>query len=386
MGTFFTSWLHRRQEPQAERAPHAHFSVYRRPHYQRPPRPTPSLSQVVSPWTGVPSKPWYTKAHWLALAISAHIILLGFVASFTPSTRSLGMRALAPLEVQLLPPASSVPAGGTPQQQVDQSATPEVSSRAEAAFATIQRLDADLTERASRLEQRLVELTETTTTKEQTFLQQQHQLTQAQEETARIAEEVARRTAQEEALAARLAEEQARSAQLAAEIAERQRQQEEALAKTQGTYNSLIADLQKEIANKDIVIREANDKLTINIVDRVLFPSGQATLTAEGTQVLEKVGRVLQTVVDHRIQIEGHTDNQEIGPVLKKTFASNWELSTARATEVVKYLLAHSQLPAERVAAVGRADTVPVAANTTEEGRQQNRRIEILLLPPERIG
>jgi chemotaxis protein MotB len=51
--------------------------------------------------------------------------------------------------------------------------------------------------------------------------------------------------------------------------------------------------------------------------------------------VLEKVGRVLQTVPDQRIQIEGHTDNREIGPVLKKTFASNWELSTARATEVV---------------------------------------------------
>ena len=94
----------------------------------------------------------------------------------------------------------------------------------------------------------------------------------------------------------------------------------------------------------------------------------------------------MQTVTDHRIQIEGHTDNQEIGPVLKKMFASNWELSTARATEVVKYLLTHSQLPADRLVAVGRADTVPVAANTTEEGRQQNRRIEILLLPPERIG
>ena len=102
--------------------------------------------------------------------------------------------------------------------------------------------------------------------------------------------------------------------------------------------------------------------------------------------MLEKVGRVLQTVPDRQIQIEGHTDNREIGPVLKKAFASNWELSTARATEVVKYFLTHSRLPAERLLAVGRADTVPVASNTTEEGRQQNRRIEILLLPPEWIG
>ena len=101
--------------------------------------------------------------------------------------------------------------------------------------------------------------------------------------------------------------------------------------------------------------------------------------------MLEKVGRVLQSVPDRRIQIEGHTDNREIGPVLKQSFASNWELSTARATEVVKYFLTHSRLPAERLLAVGRADSVPVATNTTEEGRQQNRRIEILLLPPDPI-
>jgi chemotaxis protein MotB len=267
-----------------------------------------------------------------------------------------------------------------------QTAAPTLPPRAEAALATIQRLDAEVTARVERLEQRLVELAETTISQEQTLQQQQQQLTQVQEESARSAEEVARRSEQEEVLSARLAEEQTRSAQLAAELAEQHRQQEEALAKTQGTYNALIADLQKEIANKDVIIREANNKLAINIVDHVLFPSGQATLTTEGTQVLDKVGRVLQTVTDHRIQIEGHTDNQEIGPVLKKTFASNWELSTARATEVVKYFLAHSQLSAERLVAVGRADTVPVAPNTTEEGRQQNRRIEILLLPPEQVG
>jgi chemotaxis protein MotB len=86
-------------------------------------------------------------------------------------------------------------------------------------------------------------------------------------------------------------------------------------------------------------------------------------------------------VTDRRVQIEGHTDSQEIGPGLKKLFASNWELSTARATEVVRYLLAHVSIPTEHISAVGRADTVPVASNATEAGRQLNRRIEILLLP-----
>jgi chemotaxis protein MotB len=143
----------------------------------------------------------------------------------------------------------------------------------------------------------------------------------------------------------------------------------------------LLADLQGEIARKDITIREFTDQLTINIVDRILFPSGQATLTTEGKKVLETIGQVLAKVTDRRIQIEGHTDAQEIGPGLKQRFASNWELSTARATEVVRYLLAHSSLPAERLLAVGRADTAPVASNATEAGRQLNRRIEILLLP-----
>ena len=90
---------------------------------------------------------------------------------------------------------------------------------------------------------------------------------------------------------------------------------------------------------------------------------------------------MLAKVTDRRIQIEGHTDAQEIGPELKKLFASNWELSAARATEVVRYLLAHTSLPAEHLLAVGRADTVPVASNATEDGRRLNRRIEILLMP-----
>ena len=385
MGTLFTSWMHKRSQPRAHREHRATVSVHRRPYYHRPPRPALTIASL-EPWTGIQSRPLYTKAHWLALAMSVHIILLGCVAAITLPRRSASMRSGAPVAVQLLPLASSVPDRGPTDRRVGQPETPGLPSRAEEAFATIQRLRADVTERAERLEQRLVQLAEATTTKDQTILRQQHELAQAQEETARIAEDVARRTTQEEALAARLEEEQSRNAQLEAEIVEQRRQQEAALKKTQSTYNALIADLQKEIANRDITIREANDKLAINIVDRVLFPSGQATLTAEGTQVLEKVGRVLRTVPSQRIQIEGHTDNREIGQELRKTFASNWELSTARATEVVKYFLAHSHLPAERLLAVGRADTAPVATNTTEEGRQQNRRIEILLLPPERIG
>ena len=383
MGTFFTFWQHRRSEPQTKRASSPGLSVYRRPHYQRPHRTTHGSPPPFEPWRGPQPRPIYAKIHWLAFAASIHILLLGFLATVT-----LSARPRTQVTVQLLPlvPPAVVPDNGTLASRTHQPAPSSPLSRAEAAFATIQRLDADITAQANRLEQQLVQLAERTTSHEQTIQRQQQALALSQEEKARSAEEVARRNVQEEELAARLVEEQERSALLATELAEHQRQQEAELTKLQGAYNALIADLQQEIANKDITIREANDKLAINIVDRVLFPSGQATLSVEGTKMLEKVGRVLQSAGNHRIQIEGHTDNQEIGPVLKKTFASNWELSTARATEVVKYLLTHSQLPAGRLAAVGRADTLPVAPNTTEEGRQQNRRIEILLLPPEQIG
>ncbi|MCI0545796.1 MAG: OmpA family protein [Candidatus Rokubacteria bacterium] len=95
---------------------------------------------------------------------------------------------------------------------------------------------------------------------------------------------------------------------------------------------------------------------------------------------MDKVSEVLAGAGDQRILIEGHTDSVPIGPELRDRFASNWELSTARATEVVKYLAGH-RLPGEILTAAGRADTAPVASNQTEAGRRQNRRIEIVLLP-----
>jgi chemotaxis protein MotB len=79
--------------------------------------------------------------------------------------------------------------------------------------------------------------------------------------------------------------------------------------------------------------------------------------------------------------VEGHTDDVPIGPELRARFPSNWELSTARATEVVKRLIGGGHLPAARLRAAGRADSAPVADNDTDAGRRQNRRIEIILLP-----
>jgi len=90
---------------------------------------------------------------------------------------------------------------------------------------------------------------------------------------------------------------------------------------------------------------------------------------------------ILKDVKDKRIQIEGHTDNVPIVSALKKRFPTNWELSTARATEVVRYLQEQGGLDPKLLSATGYAEYQPVAANDTDEGKRKNRRIEIVLLP-----
>jgi chemotaxis protein MotB len=100
-----------------------------------------------------------------------------------------------------------------------------------------------------------------------------------------------------------------------------------------------------------------------------------------GLKVLTQVSDVLKNVTDKQIRIEGHTDNVPIGVILREKFPTNWELSTGRATNVVRFFIDHGGVSRERLEAVGFADTRPVASNDTEDGRTDNRRIEILLYP-----
>lgn len=187
-------------------------------------------------------------------------------------------------------------------------------------------------------------------------------------------------------LAARLDVERARAAALEREVGEAREAERARLARVRQDYDDIVSALQGEIADKVIALERANERLTLTIVDRVLFPSGQATLTVEGRRVMARVGQVLMRASARGILIEGHTDDVPIGPDLRDRYPSNWELSAARATEVVRFLVQQAGVPAERLRAVGRADTEPSASNDTEEGRRQNRRIEIILLPPGDAG
>jgi len=152
----------------------------------------------------------------------------------------------------------------------------------------------------------------------------------------------------------------------------------ERLTKTQ---QELSKSLQAEIERGDITIKQVRDRLTINMVEKVLFNSGQAQVKPAGLKVLTQVGDVLKNVTDKQIRIEGHTDNVPIGVKIRDKFPTNWELSTARATNVVRFFIDRSGVNREGLEAVGFADTRPVASNDTEEGRTENRRIEILLYP-----
>ena len=156
---------------------------------------------------------------------------------------------------------------------------------------------------------------------------------------------------------------------------------ERRLAEKERLANERIAAQLDEIEKGKIKIQQIRDRLTITVVDRVLFESGSDTITPEGMNLLNEVGAVLRDVTDRRIRINGHTDNVQIGPKLRDRFKTNWELSTARATSVVRYLVDHAGIAPALLTAAGHAYTQPVADNDSEEGRSQNRRIEIVLYP-----
>ncbi len=155
----------------------------------------------------------------------------------------------------------------------------------------------------------------------------------------------------------------------------------EQLEKATQTYEDLTKKLEKEIQEGKVQINEMKDRLTVTMVDQIIFPTGSADVSRDGKQVLDKVISILKDVQDKRIQVEGHTDNVRIVSAIKKRFPTNWELSTARATEVVRYLQEDGGIDPHLLSATGYSEYQPVSPNDTEEGRQKNRRIEIVLLP-----
>ena len=169
--------------------------------------------------------------------------------------------------------------------------------------------------------------------------------------------------------------------ELEARVAEVSQEKEDEISRLKGTYETLMADMKEEIEQGQIKITQLADRLSVSMVDKILFPSGEADITPEGLEILDRVGKVLKNTEGKIIRVEGHTDNVPIHPNLQKKFPTNWELSTARATNVVRFLQDKVGIQGTRLQVIGMSEYSPVADNKTPEGRSQNRRIEITLLP-----
>ncbi len=151
-----------------------------------------------------------------------------------------------------------------------------------------------------------------------------------------------------------------------------------------GVENGDLAELQaelatalgSEIARKEIAMRREPDGLVISLREVGFFESGSAEMKSASQAAVDRIAGILRQR-DYRLQIEGHTDN---APIHNLQFPSNWELSTARATEIVRLLIVREGFAPDRLSAAGYAEYHPVASNRTTEGRGMNRRVDIVVL------
>jgi chemotaxis protein MotB len=173
----------------------------------------------------------------------------------------------------------------------------------------------------------------------------------------------------------------ARLEQASAELREEVEKKESELTRLHSAQDELLSELEQEIADKQVQVERIRDQLRVEMVDEVLFDSGESALKPEGIAILRKVGGVLKKTEGRTIEVQGHTDNVPIRGALAQRFPTNWELSAARATNVVRFLQDEAGVDPSVLSAAARSEYQPRASNDTEEGRRENRRIEILLGP-----
>jgi chemotaxis protein MotB len=140
------------------------------------------------------------------------------------------------------------------------------------------------------------------------------------------------------------------------------------------------AALETEVGQLEQRAGELENKLTVELVERIHFESGSAYITDENRARLQAIIQSLRAEVDKWVRVVGHTDDQMVIPDFPRIYASNWELSVHRATHAARVLEEEGIAP-ERIQAVGMSKYHPVASNDTQEGKAQNRRVEIYLVP-----
>lgn len=246
------------------------------------------------------------------------------------------------------------------QQQLNAANTKIVSLESE-----IVRLQAEITERDKKIEEANRELA-TLQAKLDDAAALNQQLTSALEKAGKSVDTL---VAQKGSLSQALEDTKARLEEL--------RKAQEAANKRAELFKNLLLKFKKMIDAGDLKIVLRDGRMTLQLRNDVLFDSGQVTIKKTGKDALTEVAGILVTLEDRELQVAGHTDNV---PIATQRFPSNWELSTARAVEVVRYLVSEGVKP-QLLSAAGYGEHDPVASNENAEGKAKNRRIEIVLQP-----
>lgn len=156
----------------------------------------------------------------------------------------------------------------------------------------------------------------------------------------------------------------------------------ESIIRKQDSLTNALNDLVKKALlsfnSEDLTVEMKNGKVYVSLSDKLLFKSGSATVEEKGLDALKKLAEVLNKNPEIDILIEGHTDNI---PIKTAQFSDNWDLSTARANNIVRYLSKDHRVDPKRLTAAGRSEFQPRASNDASEGRARNRRTEIILSP-----
>jgi chemotaxis protein MotB len=155
------------------------------------------------------------------------------------------------------------------------------------------------------------------------------------------------------------------------------RRQKEAAERRIAAFKAMQLKFRALVDTGKLQVAFRNGQMTLKLPSGILFPSGSADLSKAGQTALADVVKILLEFKDRRFVVAGHTDNQ---PIRTRAFKNNWYLSTARANSVVQFMI-QQQFPAKNLAAAGYGEFDPVSANDTEQARELNRRIEIILVP-----
>ena len=149
--------------------------------------------------------------------------------------------------------------------------------------------------------------------------------------------------------------------------------------------DALMNKLQEEIGtledNNKILVQRIKDKLFITLPNAIVFSSGSANLSDQGFKTLKTICQVLEKYPDRPVCIEGHTDNDPIALASEEKYATNWELSIARAIQVMNYMVGRFKIKQELLSVKGHGPFKPIASNATAEGRAENRRVVIAVSP-----